>query len=194
MSLNPWIFTKLMDVITAHMRQCAIKLFPYLDNWLIRDLIRNRLISHNILLSKSSKSRIHSKSKEVRFETSSVIHLQRDGISDTTEYSQGTTRMHLIPSSDYQTISNSESSFSKNFPFSFGQTQCNSRLSCSRQTSFKTASNVSLICLEPSYSTSGSSSSDKQYDPILFEMVDGYQSKRLFREHSSIIQIPMHSF
>ena len=48
MSLSPWIFTKLMDVIAAHLRQHAISLFPYLDDCLIRDLIRNRLISHTI--------------------------------------------------------------------------------------------------------------------------------------------------
>ena len=39
-------------------------------------------ISHNVLPSNSSKPRIHSKSKEVRFDTSSAIHLHRDGISD----------------------------------------------------------------------------------------------------------------
>ena len=48
MSLSPWIFTKLIDVIAAHLRQCAISLFPYIDNWLIRDLICNRLVSHTI--------------------------------------------------------------------------------------------------------------------------------------------------
>ena len=48
MFLSPWIFTKLMDVIAAHLRQCAILLFPYLDDWLIRDLICNRLVSHTI--------------------------------------------------------------------------------------------------------------------------------------------------
>ena len=46
MSLSPWIFTKLMNEIAAHLRLHAVSLFPYLDNWLIRDLIRNRLISH----------------------------------------------------------------------------------------------------------------------------------------------------
>ena len=44
----PWIFTKLMDVIAAHLRQCAISLFPYLDDWLIRDLISNQLVSLTI--------------------------------------------------------------------------------------------------------------------------------------------------
>ena len=46
MSLSPWIFTKLMNAIAAHLRLRAVSLFPYLDDWLIRDLIRNRLISH----------------------------------------------------------------------------------------------------------------------------------------------------
>ena len=46
MSLSPWIFTRLMNVIAAHLRLRAVSLFPYLDDWLIRGLIRNRLISH----------------------------------------------------------------------------------------------------------------------------------------------------
>ena len=48
MSLSPWIFAKLMDVIASHLRQRAISVFPSLDNWLVRDLIRNRLVSHTI--------------------------------------------------------------------------------------------------------------------------------------------------
>ena len=43
MSLSPWVFTKLMNVIATHLRLRAVSLFPYLDDWLIRDLIRNRL-------------------------------------------------------------------------------------------------------------------------------------------------------
>ena len=35
-----------MIVIAAHLRLPAVPLFPYLDDWLIRDLIRNRIISH----------------------------------------------------------------------------------------------------------------------------------------------------
>ena len=83
-------------------------------------------MSHNILPTDSWKSRVHSKLK-VKFDTSSAIHLHRNGISDTTEYSQGTTRSHRTPTSDYQTISNLDSSYSTNFPFSFGQTQYSSR-------------------------------------------------------------------
>ena len=45
MSLSPLIFSKLMDVIAAFLRQCAISVFPYLVNWLIKNLICNRLIT-----------------------------------------------------------------------------------------------------------------------------------------------------
>ena len=84
MSLSPWIFTKLMDIIAAHLCQSAITLFPYLDNWLIRDLICNWLVSH----------------------------IYRDGISDTTEYSQGISRLSRFSTSDYRTVPFSDSSFS----------------------------------------------------------------------------------
>ena len=45
MSLSPLIFSKLMDVIAAFQRQRAISVFPYLDDWLIKNLIHNRLIT-----------------------------------------------------------------------------------------------------------------------------------------------------
>ena len=45
MSLSPLIFSKLMDVIAAFLRQHAISVFPYLDDWLIKNLIHNRLIT-----------------------------------------------------------------------------------------------------------------------------------------------------
>ena len=97
------------------MRQRAIPVFPYLDDWLIRDQIHNRLISHQILPTNCTKSRFHSKSKEVRFDTSPEILVYRDRISDTTEYSQGTTGLSRFPTSDYQTISFPDPSFGTNF-------------------------------------------------------------------------------
>ena len=43
--LSPLIFFKLMDVIATFLRQHAISVFPYLDNWLVENLIRSRLIT-----------------------------------------------------------------------------------------------------------------------------------------------------
>ena len=45
MSLSPLIFWKLKDVIAAFLRQHAISVFLYQDDWLIKNLIRNRLIT-----------------------------------------------------------------------------------------------------------------------------------------------------
>ena len=106
---------------------------------------------------------------------------------DTTKYSQGISGPSRFSSSKYQSISFSDSGFGMNFPFSFGQTQCSSRLHSPRQTSLTTASNVTLICLETSHSSFQSSGSDQQHDSIPFEMVDG-------QECPFILQIPMHSF
>ena len=147
MSLSPWIFTKLMDVIAAHLPTCHIVISAPRRLTYKRSNSQQTSISHNILPSNCAKSWVHSKSKEVRFDTSPEILIYRDGISDTTKHSQSTSRPHQFSTSDYQTISFSDSSFGTNFPFSFAQTQCSSRLRPPRQTSLMTASNVSLSYL-----------------------------------------------
>ena len=85
--------------------------------------------------------------------------------------SQSTTRSYRIPALYNQTVSNSDSSFHSNSPFSFGQTQCCSRLSSFRQTSFRPTSNVSVVSLETSCTSFGSSNFNLEHDPILFEVV-----------------------
>ena len=176
---SPWIFTNLMDVIAVLLCQSAISLFPYLeDKWFDLQLTN---ISHNLLPSNGTKSRFHTKSKEVRFDTSTEIHIYRHGISDRTKYSQGTSRPSRFSYSDYQDVSSSDSSFGTNFPFSFGQTQCSSRFP--RQTSLMISANVPIICLETSHSSFRLSGSNQQYDLVL--MVDGHQLFRSGNVHSS---------
>ena len=95
-----------MDVIAVHLCQRAISVFPYLDDWLIRDLIRNRLISHTkycrqivqclgfIPNLKNSDLIPAQKFTFIGMEfltQQNIVHIYRDGISDSTEYSQGTT-------------------------------------------------------------------------------------------------------
>ena len=80
-------------------------------------------ISENILPSSGTKSRLLCKSNEVRFDTNSWIHVYRHEISDTTKYSQGSSRSSRCSNSDYQNTCSSfpHSSFGTKFPFSFGQ-------------------------------------------------------------------------
>ena len=153
MAQSPWIFTKLMDNLASHMRHPGISVPRQLAYK--RSNLQPTNISHKILPPNCTKSRFHSKSKEVKVDTSPEIHVYRDGISDTTEYSQS-----QFPTSDYQTVSFPDASFSTNFLFSFGQTQCSSRLRIPRQTTLTSASNVSSICLETSHSANQSLHSD----------------------------------
>ena len=132
--------------------------------------------SDKILHSNYSKSKFSAKSQEIRSRSFSEIHLYRHGISDTSEFSQGSNGLCSEPISDNQEISVIQTCIGTNFPFPFGQTQCCSRLRYPRQTALTSPSDVSFVCLETSYSSSRSSYYDKQYDSISLTMVEKPQS------------------
>ena len=134
--LSPLIFSKLMDVIAAFLRQRAISVFPYLDDWLIKDLIRNRLITQTRFCIQTVQ-RFSSKSKEIGSLSFSEIHLYRNGISDATKFSQGSNGSCTEPTSDNQEISFIQTCIGTNFPFSLGQTQCYSRFCSPRGLHFR---------------------------------------------------------
>ena len=84
--------------------------------------------SDKILHSNYSKSRFSAKSQEIGPLPFSEIHLYRHGISNATKFSQGSNGSCTEPTSDNQEISVIQTCIGTNFPFSFGQTQCCSRL------------------------------------------------------------------
>ena len=103
MSLSPLIFSKLMDVIAAFLRQRAISVFPYLDDWLIKKSDSQPSdYSDKDLHSNYSKPRFFAKSQEVRSLSCSEIHLHRYGISDATKFSQGSSGSCTEPNSNNQ--------------------------------------------------------------------------------------------
>ena len=154
MSLSLWIFTKLIDVITAHMRPCTISLFLYIDDWLIRDLICNRLISRTIYCLQTVQS------------LGFIPNLKKSDLKPAQQFTfigmEFLTQQNIVrvPTDHIESRLLTIKQF-------LTQTQVSARtfLSllgkliaaadiCARQTSFTSASNVSLICLETSYSTS----------------------------------------
>ena len=168
MSLSPWVFTKLMNVIATHLRLCAVSLFPYLDDWLIRDLIRNRLISH----TKFTLQMVQNLDFIPNLKKSDLIPAQQFTFIGMEKNSQSSSGLSKRSYSGHQNNLFPDSGFGTNFPFSFGQTHCSSRLNSSRQIACTTSANVPIIGLETSYTSSGSSSSDHQDDQISFKMVD----------------------
>ncbi|KAJ1187496.1 hypothetical protein NDU88_004271 [Pleurodeles waltl] len=52
----PWVFTKVMVAVAAHLRRLVVPVFPYLDDWLLKGNLPQTVISHlqtmaNLLLS-----------------------------------------------------------------------------------------------------------------------------------------------
>ena len=181
MSLSPLIFSKLMDVIAAFLRQRAISVFPYLDDWLIKNLIHNRLIDAKICIQTiQSLGFLPNLKKSDLFPalSCSEIHLHRYGISDATKYGQGSSGSCTEPNSNNQENNVSKTCIGTNFPFSFGQTQCCSRPCSPGQTALTSSSDVPAVSLETSYSSSRSPDLDKRHDSISLTMVDKPHSIR----------------
>ena len=179
MSLSPLFFSKLMDVIAAFLRQRAISVFPYLDDWLIKKSDSQPTdYSDKLLHSNYPKPRFSAKSQEVRSLSCSEIHLHRYGISDATKFSQGSSGSCTEPNSNNQENNVSQTCLGTNFPFHFEQTQCCSRPCSPRQTALTSSSDVPAVCLETSYSSSRSPDLDKRYDSISLIMVDKPHSIR----------------
>ena len=130
--------------------------------------------SDNIMSSNYASCRVHSKSKKVRFDPSSEIHLYRHGNSEASQFCQSTTRPNGISTHDNLTIPNSDSSLCSNFPFSFGETQCCSRLHGFRLPSFMPASDVPSVSVD-SHTYSRSPNFDYEFDRLSFEVVDRSQ-------------------
>ena len=150
-------------------------------------------LSHQIHSSNGTKSALHTKSEEVRFDSSTTIHIYRYGISNSTENSQSSSKTSRRSYSDHQNNSFSDSCFSMNFPFSFRETRCSSRLNSSGQIAFTTPANVPVIGIETSRSSFRSSSSDHQYDQIPFKMMDEFQSLRSRNAHSPDAEISLYT-
>ena len=180
MSLSPWIFTKLMGVIAAHLQQRTHLSFFSVPRRLANKRSDSQSInfSDKILPSGTSGSRFYSEHKEIGINSISEFHVHKHGISDSAKLSQGPNGTSTDPNTDYQINAVMQTSIGTNFPFSFGQTQCYSRFCFLRQTSFTSPANVSSVCLKTTYSSSRSSYFDQRHDSISFTMVDEHQSIR----------------
>ena len=102
MSLSPWVFTKLMNVIAPQLRLRAVSLFSYLDDWLIRDLIRNRLISHARSPLQMVQNLGFIPNLKKSDDSSTTIHIYRYGVSNSAKNSQSSSRSSKRSYSDHQ--------------------------------------------------------------------------------------------
>ena len=156
--------------------------FPYLDDWLIRDLICNRLLSQSIycLQIVQSLGFIPNLTKSDLIPTQNFTFIGIEYLTLQNLVRVPADRVEALILTIKTVLSCNQVS-----PFSFGQTQCSSRFCSPRQTSLMTSANVFFACLETSHPSSRSLDHDQQYDSISFELVDGHQSFRIRNFHSS---------
>ena len=170
-------FHKINECNSSTLTTTCVSLFPYLDNWLIRYLICNRHLAHKIYPSNGTKSGFYTKSKEVRFDTNTRIHLFRYGISNSPKYSQRTSGPSKSSYPDYQNNSLPDSNFDTNFLSLLGKLSAAADLILLSRLHLRLC-NVPIIGLETSHSSLRLSGYDQQNDESPFEMVDEYQSLR----------------
>ena len=120
MSLSPWVYMKLMNVIFTSTCSISISILRRLADK--RSDAQSTYRSHQIYSSNGSESRLHSKSKEVRFNSNTTINIYRYGISNSTNNSQSSSGSSKSSYSDHQNNSLTNSDVGMDFPFSFGQT------------------------------------------------------------------------
>ena len=179
MSLSPLIFSKLMEVIAAFLRQRAISVFPYLDDWLIKNLIHNRLITQTKICIQTIQSLgfLPNLKKSDLFPAQKFTFIGMEFLTQQ-NFSQGSSGSCTEPNSNNQENNVSKTCIGTNFPFSFGQTQCCSRPCSPGQTALTSSSDVPAVSLETSYSSSRSPDLDKRHDSISLTMVDKPHSIR----------------
>ena len=161
-----------------------ISLFLYLDNWLIRDPIRNRLVSHTMYCLQTVQS------------LGFILNLKKSDWIQAQKFTfigmEFLTQQNIV-----RVPADCIESLFLTIKLFLSQTQVSARTFLSLLGKLIAAADfvllgrlhlrllqMSLICLETSYSSSQSSGFDQQYDSISFEMVDGHQSLRSGNVHS----------
>ena len=185
MSSSLWILTKLMDVIAAHLCQRAISLFPYLDHWLIRDLICNQLVSHTkyCLQTVQSLGFIPNLKKSDLISAQTFTFIGMGFLTEQNIVRVPADRVDSLFLTTKVFLSQTQVS-ARTFLYLLGKVSAAAEFILLGRFHLQPLQ-MCLICLETSNSSSRSSGSDQQHDSIPFEMVDGHQSLCSGNIHSS---------
>ena len=180
MSLSPLIFSKLMDVIAAFLRQRAISVFPYLDDWLIKNLIHNRLITQTKICIQTIQS------------LGFLPNLKKSDLFPAQKFTfigmEFLTQQNLVrvpagsctePNSNNQENNVSKNMYRHELSFLFwAKLSAAADLVLLGRLYLRPSSDVPAVSLETSYSSSRSPDLDKRHDSISLTMVDKPHSIR----------------
>ena len=129
LSTSPFVYTRLMTVIATFLRRRAITLHPYLDDWLVRNQNRRKLLEHRqFIFFADQLTRSDHQSREIRPSSSPSVHIHRDGVSDSYQYRQSTSDQANEDIGLSQIVLTENLCITQRFPVPLGTTECCSRL------------------------------------------------------------------
>ena len=162
-----------MDVIAAFLRQRAISVFPYLDDWLIKNLIRNRLITQTSFCIQTFQSLgfLPNLKKSDLFPAQKFTFIGMEFLMQQNLVRVPTDRVQNLILT-IKKIMSAKQVLARTFLSLLGKLSAAADLVLLGRLHLTSSSDVPAVCLETSYSSSRSPNLDKQYDSISLTMVD----------------------
>ena len=137
--------------MAIHLRKRAITLFPYLDDWLVRNqdcltLLRDRQVYPSI----DHVLGTHNRSRKIGINPCSNICVHRDGIPYSGKHCQNSSRQSSKCSRISELVPETIISFSQSFPVPSGTTKCYCPVCDTRQFAFTSTSDGFVRTVETS--------------------------------------------
>ena len=148
LATSPFVFTRLMLAIATHLRVRAIVLFPYLDDWLVRNQNRLRLIRDR----QFTLQLITSLGLIINQELSELC-IHRDGVQNCREYSSDTMGQSSSHFTTDSMVPISEVRISTNVSVTPGETKCICSICNSGQIASASTSDGSFLSVETTHSS-----------------------------------------
>ena len=172
LATSPYVFTRVMVAIATYLRKRAIVLFPYLDDWLVRNQIRQEILRDRQFTLKliTSLGLIINEEKSDLVPSQNFVFIgmefltQRNIVRVQLDRTQGTGTITMV--------CNSRASLSKSLPVSSGKAQCSIPVCRTGQIALTSASDGIVCSVEAPCTPIGAPHSYQCSDQAAIRMVE----------------------
>ena len=171
LATSPYVFTRLMVAIATYLRKRAIVLFPYLDDWLVRNQVHQEILNDQQLTVELIMSLGLIVNEEKSDLVPSELCIHRNGIPNTQEHSLSAIRQSTGHSGTVTVVQETETALSKSLSVSSGKTKCCSSICSIGQATLTSTSNGSVCTMETSCASHRVSHSSQCSCQEVFRMV-----------------------
>ena len=172
LATSPFVFTRMMVAIAVHLRKRSIVLFPYLDDWLVRNQIRSDILKdqHFTVMLITSLGLIINEEKSELIPSQNFVFIGMEFLTDR--------NIVWVPWDRVRDtlVQGTEPCVSKDVSFSIREIECSCPVSYFGQTSFTPSTNGIICTMETAYSAIRTSHSDQYSDQESLRMVEQQRS------------------